>query len=436
MPDHLIAYILEITVGDMIGADRGRLLQEFGLVCKRFRNIVVDTPQLWRSITLPYHNTRLFDLHLRRSKMAGLSIDIHLFRKGNGLSPASVRILDKLLTHSARWEVLSIDIPKVRVGIENTLFKRLSGQCFPQLKSLDVKYPENGTNVPLSYHPYTTCELPNLRVLYLSYTSPIPSNCPTLTSFTATVKEHFDPVGLLRFLGALYALEKINLCFKDVEYMSDACDLQDLVLLNIKALEITLDNSDPDSLMTFREVLITPNVQKIVFRIDKPCASYFDEVAGNTESDSDDPGDLTQYLNFMFCHEKYAELVEFELLAANVPFDTFRDAYEIPFEKMPCLRILTLCTVDIAAEVVLADDILPPLSHIKLIGCYGYPPWEQWLNSLHHALSVQNKLSGLKELSIEGEDGIDINVNELFKGTRVVWDTYEPNPHKVRMRRC
>ena len=432
-PDHLLAYIFELAVEDTFGLGRVRLLQRFNLVCRRFRRVALDSPRLWSSFFLGHDDLRLPELYLKRSRLAGLRINVRLSCDGDGLLPQASQMLDDLLLHSDRWEYLSVCIPVVEAGREDTVLKRLSIQRLPRLKSISIEYPEDSRDVPTSFHFYTSCELLNLRALQLSYLSPMLFNCPSLTSFTATVNLFFDPVELLQFLDATRSLEEIDFCFESVDFMRNSGRLQDVALPNIRTLEITIDSSSIYALMPLRRVLLTPNIRKAVFCINS--VHEADYCIGSNGDDDDDDydgrynqyflGDLTRFLNFMLYHDVYPTIIDFAFKADNIPISKFAGTYEIPFWKMPCLRILTLETNNTSPRFGLDDPFLPPLSHIHVKGLHE--KWIIWLKSLHHLLTERNKLSGLECLFIDGGGRNYYKVSELFEGTRTVWNTYEPN---------
>ncbi|KAJ7707236.1 hypothetical protein B0H16DRAFT_1438821 [Mycena metata] len=85
-----------------------------GQICRRWRDIALGTPALWRGISLSlenrkrvYQKLRLLQVWLRRSGSCLLSINMDLgFRRDS-----ADRFLTSIAAHSARWEYLQLRSP-------------------------------------------------------------------------------------------------------------------------------------------------------------------------------------------------------------------------------------------------------------------------------------------------------------------------------------
>ncbi|KAJ7672389.1 hypothetical protein DFH06DRAFT_91867 [Mycena polygramma] len=113
-------------------------------ICRRWRDIALATPTLWRAVSLSLRNpkrreqaVRLLELFLPRSGACPLSIEL----KGTGPSVDMDRIYLMIAEHCARWEHMCID----------DLLARLPGGelPLPRLRTLKLGWPgEDLTETP------------------------------------------------------------------------------------------------------------------------------------------------------------------------------------------------------------------------------------------------------------------------------------------------
>ncbi|KAJ7106447.1 hypothetical protein C8R43DRAFT_963416 [Mycena crocata] len=79
-------------------------------ICRKWREIALTTPTLWRAIELPsdldpIQRVHLFDSWLERSCFSPLSLKIDLYSPG-----VEIDVLQTLLPHRVRWEFLELNI--------------------------------------------------------------------------------------------------------------------------------------------------------------------------------------------------------------------------------------------------------------------------------------------------------------------------------------
>ncbi|KAJ7672442.1 hypothetical protein DFH06DRAFT_93023 [Mycena polygramma] len=84
-------------------------------ICRKWREIALTTPTLWRGISLNLHKQtrlqqklRLLETSLKRSASCPLSINLHIGLRGDYPETTDV-ILRTIATHCSRWEHLKLD---------------------------------------------------------------------------------------------------------------------------------------------------------------------------------------------------------------------------------------------------------------------------------------------------------------------------------------
>ena len=430
LPDNLLAYIFKLILDHWAGFLRPKIRVDLSLVCYRFRSVLLGTPRLWNKISTDNHDFHVLDLCLQRSKTAGLCVDISCYEWGDwevvfgdkpSPLPESIQAFHALLSHCDRWEGIYLHLHRTDL---DTPVGYLSGLRLPRVEHLVIEYSNEPVWYPLppSDHFYTTCELPNLRTLHILYTVPLPFSCPALKSLSISTENiDFVPAPILHFLDVTQTLEEVALHVTTGKAIHSTEDLQNITLPNIKTLKISMRPTSLGVLMPLRKALHTPNVQKIELVIDGR-VDYCEKGASHVDRFR------SRYLNFfMFCHKEYPALDEFRFeYHANTHRDHRPERYDIPFPKIPGLRVLKLDTDTMVPNVIPGDETLPSLSHI-------YPgsfssECLKWLRSVHRLLSEQDKLLGLKAIFIEREkgwDNWDNRFNDHFPGTRVIWSGYE-----------
>lgn len=107
-------------------------------ICRRWREIALDTPALWRAISFSYQphiplaqQFHIFDIWLSRSSYCPLSIEMDDGR--NGLTGNISGFIVTAVLHCSRWEHLKLHI----VGDLTSDFPAIEGPM-PLLRSLDL----------------------------------------------------------------------------------------------------------------------------------------------------------------------------------------------------------------------------------------------------------------------------------------------------------
>jgi hypothetical protein len=115
-------------------------------VSRRWRNVALQTSRLWTDLQIivskPVED--LIDLYLHRSKTCLLDITFKEVLQGNPKRNPdqdfhrknSIRHLERLIPHVARWRTLAIE--DIRVGCLSTALSPLSDLCSPALERLRV----------------------------------------------------------------------------------------------------------------------------------------------------------------------------------------------------------------------------------------------------------------------------------------------------------
>ncbi|TDL29123.1 hypothetical protein BD410DRAFT_779432 [Rickenella mellea] len=106
IPHEILALIFQFAHSS--GGNRAfRVTETLSLVCTRFRDICLQTPQMWSSLRNHFSldKTRL---NLNRSKDTTLDISIHHYYHDRPLGPKTTQFLETVIPHSPRW--LSLDI--------------------------------------------------------------------------------------------------------------------------------------------------------------------------------------------------------------------------------------------------------------------------------------------------------------------------------------
>ncbi|KAJ7623970.1 hypothetical protein DFH06DRAFT_1230662 [Mycena polygramma] len=141
-------------------------------ICRRWREIALEIPELWSAISSLDNNQdgrelRLFELWLKRSRHCPLSIKL-----GTDTAWASDELVAAVILHRARWQHL-----KIELGLRQ--LSMLDGPM-PLLRHMDLAVDREPFDV-VSVH-----EVPLLRTLVLNNTTALKIIFPwtQLTSFT------------------------------------------------------------------------------------------------------------------------------------------------------------------------------------------------------------------------------------------------------------
>lgn len=442
IPDSILSRILEIECvpdfpSHLIEAPQVSL----SLVCRRFRDVISNSPRIWSKIHAWGLDLDTISIFLERSKAADLDIQLqYASRSGYEWSEPQEQRNNKFLCavsaiipHAQRWESLKLDFSNVGEAELFDITKRLNHLPLPRLHTLDIVYTNPvSEDYTAEQDPsrafFETLEMPTLYTLRLCNAVPEPFAAPLLTSLALDLTKAYVDVGkLARFLSATPTLEDVTLrLFYAWAYGSR--DVVVVELVNVKTLELHLGDTPLDRLYRFREALRTPNIRKIVLKVehdDFPGYRYEPYGRDDVHDSCDDEGLTHQrscdaYLKFTLCHESYPHLEEFSYRH----YGDNGDKYTLPLQKMP-----NLCTLKLDTGALPDDRWLykvPPLRELFI-------RWDRkhgldlgmWLWALNRQMREQDTLSALEKLIIDRVDGALERQTERLFGERVVWESWD-----------
>ena len=141
-PTELLLSVLDLTVH--ISEDPG-CKQQLASVCRRWRDIVSDSPSLWTTIHVAKSDTSSIRTHLERSRGAPLNIVIKAPMWALSKHLALVPSLDVVGSCAHRWNSLLIggdychdDDDASETTIAEFIIKRINQLHFPSLKSVAI----------------------------------------------------------------------------------------------------------------------------------------------------------------------------------------------------------------------------------------------------------------------------------------------------------
>ncbi|KAJ6578044.1 hypothetical protein B0H19DRAFT_574230 [Mycena capillaripes] len=143
-------------------------------ICRRWREIALGTPALWKAIgsydhAKPQMISHLFNTWLGRSRSCPLSIEYHC----TGFARIDTGVFEALVPHCARWEHLKLQVSA-------SLLRQMKGPM-PLLRHLHLIYtvsPANPVDVAAA------CDMPLLRTIVLCYAAGVILPWAQLTSLT------------------------------------------------------------------------------------------------------------------------------------------------------------------------------------------------------------------------------------------------------------
>lgn len=422
MPDNILSTIFDLVCrepGDWFDVDEEYLEQEnLSLVCRRFRNIISNSPHLWNNITI---NTRTnidkVNLLLRKSKSAGLEVELFNDEPLTTLVPdTSLEQLLAALHHSSRWEFLELDLTNRHVEWLGEKVELLQDLHLPRLQSLAIYYPFPGDPYPASWQIYKTCKLEMLRSFRIVNVIPEPFTSPLLTTFFIELYDtELATNNLLDFLSANPTLEDIHISLSRTIVIGTRV-VRDVELKNVRVLEFSMSDVSLSKLYPFRKALYTPKVSELTLFIGPDSEEKSEE--GEDGLRQRTPEELTgphDYIGFIFCHKSYPCLKQFFYIYNGDGTRT----YELPFEKLPMLRVLSLRTKGLLPSTERLGT-LPPLLRIHVY-CETQleKGWVVWFQHLRRQMMKQGILSSFEKLYIVYHDYHE-SVDSYF-GERVAW---------------
>ncbi|KAG8926630.1 hypothetical protein FRC01_008608 [Tulasnella sp. 417] len=210
LPRELVSKVFfEVARGSRVPMERYRLPGRLAPTCRRFRDIVYDSPELWTTLVIRYGvNARHLPGYLARSCGQPLHIDLHVLQApGHDLSELAAPVL----AQSHRWESLSARTfaPLVKYSLLGTVLPNLT---LPQLSRLSLSYsPPQGRRWVDGIIP----QYSNLRVLEISDFYLGPQDIPYTTLQELDLRtmdwDRRKWKRLLLFLNSNRALQRLRL---------------------------------------------------------------------------------------------------------------------------------------------------------------------------------------------------------------------------------
>ncbi|KAJ7887382.1 hypothetical protein B0H13DRAFT_892533 [Mycena leptocephala] len=218
-------------------------------ICRRWREIALGTPALWRAIVLldepddipPEHQADISHVWLSRSGRCPLSISLDENYDGN-----AVHLLAVVVPHRERWEYL-----KLRVS--SSLPPTIAGPM-PLLHHLDFKVREFvGTNAVL-------LELPLLRTAILNdiAASLVVLPWAQLTSLTLKRVLPQEWIPILRQTSNL-----VDCSLRIFPVYGQSYEIPDITLLHLKSLTLEAIDSDATGLVGCLNTFIVPALRSL-----------------------------------------------------------------------------------------------------------------------------------------------------------------------------
>ena len=433
IPDEVLSIIFEYVYRCHPPYLRSPPLLWLSLVCRRFRNVISSNPLLWNKITLSSRiSTDKVNRFLEKSKAVGLELNLRCTCPSRRpILDGSLHQLSNALLHTARWEFLGVDLTGHNLEDFGQEFGLLCALRLPRLRSLSIVYPF--INLIPHKHFYKSCELPMLRCLHIEQEVPEPFTSPILTTFSIRlISNRFAANNLLDFLSATPTLEDIHISLSRTSVHWPGA-YKDVVLENVKTFKLTLGSAHLGRLYPFRRAIHTPNVKRIDLEVKW---DFWQPQGEDSDDDSEDDEDEWQRgnwkdafgpdecLKLILCHESYPHLEHFYYGYRRVDAKRY---YEIPFQKMPRLRVLELRTTGafpIMGWQLHMMEPRPPLREIRLYwDSYGERGWEEWLRNIYQLIvNVRpwGAPSDFDSLFINYYDENSGSIHRLFS-KQIVW---------------
>ena len=222
----------------------------FPLVCRRFRQLELNTPALWAYVSDAMSPERL-ELHISRSGGHALDVNLFLGCYGKGVGDHQCRQWKILIPSSDRWRRLAVHVAYGVIFLYNRLnsyLRAFEGLSLSSLRCLSLTVLDRGV-IPV----FGTWSLPRLRRLY----------CSKINYFNA--------------LQLTYPLESLHLsafsCSVNTEPLLDF--LSSGKAAQILSLRVVLDDVDLDRLHVrvarglHRGALVLPSVKNLALTVRK-----------------------------------------------------------------------------------------------------------------------------------------------------------------------
>ncbi|KAK7014274.1 F-box domain-containing protein [Favolaschia claudopus] len=211
------------------------------LICRKWREIALATPQLWRTIAIDDGlkgwevQGNIAEMWMSRSKSLPLSVHVTHYRDS---SPA----LPSLISQTARWEHLSLMLREVD--------SQMLSNAMPLLQQLYLHSDD-------TVNPIACGDMPLLRTVYLSLLTlgnvVLPWGQLTSLSLECTFMDEFAPI----------LLQTPNLVHLSLEIAGygDDIDILEIHLLCLQTCH--LGSPDDDRCPEFLNILVAPALQNL-----------------------------------------------------------------------------------------------------------------------------------------------------------------------------
>lgn len=222
LPDELLARVFELT-RDLQSMGRrtisGRKLSH---TCRRFRNIALKLPWLWRDVAF-FQPQNEFEMCLSRSTAPCLSIKVDREDLANASleDPTRVPFLDRLkavLAHSIRWTEFTYENGSATETPE--VLQQMREACFglnlPYLHTLSVSYymgrKLSGHHVPEFYASWNMPQLRHFEV-YGFVPAPLPIVSLSSCDISFDIHSDADMHCFMAFLASVPSIKHLSFTF-------------------------------------------------------------------------------------------------------------------------------------------------------------------------------------------------------------------------------
>ncbi len=451
LPDEILADVLEFVVqipdegGDQTGSDdidsnvdyytyrtiviEARVATRLSQVCRRFRNLVILSPKLWRRIC-SMMNPGMASSCVSRCKRMDARFEVHL-----RIPFHSDRTLESFLLTAVggshfwsrfvhEWEILHVPL---KDEITSTVLP-LCGLHAPQLSEIVIGFPYEyyrdksiAREVQGEMHYYSTWSTPSLHSMKTSNLIPVPFSgsisLSTLSIYMDLCKRYpgLDFKSLATFLGSCPVLEEFNLKIRDSLSEHESPVPQALPsrteIKAVKKLELVFGYCDSSTISYFMEAVHFPNVSIASLRLLGDPDTHIQNFIQTMFPDSSAFPNLTRLQ--LTVKQTRDEWTHSHLTMQSV---------SIPFASLPKLEHLTLTLFDSVLTSLPKGTRLPALRSLEFVNCFNLD--YRWIAEFRRNLMVQGVLRDALSITI---DGIDV-VQTVDAATGVKEDIRELLP--------
>ena len=354
---------------DFVGCDWKDNRKSMSLVCRRFRDIIINTPKYWRSISNSF-SVENVALHMTRSR--GLSLDVTLDVGFTGKRDP-VRFLRTILVEHRRWQSFRLNAFH---GIANwydmgQIHALLQGLSLPKLESVIIEHLGHRpyANAPVDndeFHFYITWDAPSVKSWYSTNLFPRTNRTFRLEEVTIDIswRDRFDTfkwstTQLGEFLSEQPCIEtlELGLTFAD-EYGLIAAQGTHVIptLRTLRFKDMSVPTAPTRPIKDILRTLEMPSLETLELRIND------DDITTRDLEEMFSGGRFTNLKNFLFS-------ITDNNVSLEVPFQPL----ESILPNTPNLQYLRLESPHLKTglKLGLLGNNKPPLHTVDIDSCRG-----------------------------------------------------------------